>query len=345
MNAFPRRSTDPVDTAELGRLLPAPADPDLPSDRHRLLREHLMREIHQHDPAAAATRRRHRTRRRVAFTVAPVAVAAAAAVAVVAVAGLSGHPGRPATGNHTATTHTANAAALLDKVALASNDTTQPAARDDQFVYIDSKVAWSGSSNLDPTPRLGAVHDRRVWLSVDGTRDSWVVEPDNGGGPLDASLGTNARPSLDSPTYKYLTTWPTDPDKLLAMLHAEIRRTGMGGVNDHDGGVGLDQETFTVIGDIIRENLVPPKLSAALYQAAAKIPGVTVLPDVADAAGRHGVAVARTGKDGTREAWIFDRGTYTFLGEREDNPRTGKVSGISAILTRTVVDHVKDLPK
>lgn len=357
MNGIPRRRSEPVDLEELGRLLPTPADPHLPSDRHHLLREHLMSEIQQ-DGTTSQARRPHRTRRRVALAVAPVAVAAAAAVAVLAVTGLAGagHQAPPVgaggsggTSPTTGTGPTPTTAVLLDRVALAA-DVTTVAPRPDQFVYVDSKVSFSNTStdaNGHDKVVMEPVHRRQVWVSVDGSQAGWLVEP----GTLAHLPADGVRmdpvpdPDIAEPTYQYLTTLPTDPDQLLALLHAKITSTGIGGVDKPGGGVGLDQETFRIIGDVIRENLVPPKLSAALYRAAAKIPGVTVLPDVTDAAGRHGLAVSRTGNDGTRMEWIFDWKTYTYLGERDDNLKTGTPVGLTAVLSRGVVDHVKQLPK
>ncbi|MFJ1745457.1 hypothetical protein ACIOJD_04340 [Streptomyces sp. NPDC088116] len=84
------------------------------------------------------------------------------------------------------------------------------------------------------------------------------------------------------------------------------------------------------IGDLSFEGLMPPARSAALYRAAAKIPGVVVIPDAVDAAGRHGVAVARA-NEGERQELIFDKETKQFLGGRivavEDLPDgPGRVS-------------------
>lgn len=348
MNAIPRRRSEPVDTAELGRLLPPPADPDLPSDRHRLLREHLMSEIHQ-DPATSPDRR-HRTRQRVVFTVAPLATLVAAAVAIVAVVGLAGPPAgttQPGgTGTATGSAPVTDAVTLLGRVALASSDTNE-AVRADQFVYVESKVSFASIPEGDITKvtPLGPVHERQVWASVDGSRAGWLIEPDNIGGAAGIPLDTNTHPSLPVPTYQYLTTLPTDPGRLLALLHKQVEHDDAGRIQKKDPSYDLDQETFRMIGDLTRENLVPPKLATALYQVAAKIPGVTLVPDATDAAGRHGVAVSRTGPDGDRLEWVFDRKTYAYLGEREDNVKVGKQLGITAVIQQSVVDHVKQLPK
>ncbi|MES4904431.1 MULTISPECIES: CU044_5270 family protein [unclassified Streptomyces] len=108
-----------------------------------------------------------------------------------------------------------------------------------------------------------------------------------------------------------------------------------------------------LVGDLIRESLMPPKVSAAFYRAAAKIPGVVVVPDAVDAAGRHGVAVARadSGRSTLREELIFDEKTGEYLGERSvaledaDGHRAGQVTGTTALLNRAVVDKPDQRPR
>jgi len=53
--------------------------------------------------------------------------------------------------------------------------------------------------------------------------------------------------------------------------------------------------------NLLREAITPPPVSAALYRAAALIPGVTVVADTTDAIGRHGVAVALDGRADRRD--------------------------------------------
>jgi len=78
---------------------------------------------------------------------------------------------------------------------------------------------------------------------------------------------------------------------------------------------------FTTIGDLLDQSIAPPAVSAALYRAAALIPGVTVVQHVKDAIGRPGVAVAFAFR-GTTSEWIFDCKTLLWLGEREFVTRT-----------------------
>lgn len=293
----------------------------LPADRQRVLKEHLMREIqHQPDRRPGPVRR---------FLI-PAATSATAAAAVIAALVLSSAPTRsdaPAVvmppGTH------AQAVDLLDRIATVAYTEQIATPRGDQFIYIDSKIAFAtigpkGSS-------LAPEHRRQIWTSVNGSRAGLLKE--NGRtDPLTASPG-----SLNDPTYAYLGTLPTDPSQLLALIKKETAGTG----------TGPDAEAFTTIGDLLRESLMPPKLSAALYRAAALIPGVVQVQDSTDAIGRHGVAVARVDTTtGQRQEWIFDSGTLRFLGERDiqavtvhGSPPVGTVFGETAVLGRAIVDH------
>lgn len=231
-----------------------------------------------------------------------------------------------------------NAAALLEDIALAAEHADVPSdIRDDQFVYIKSKVAWSSQEGDGPA-KLDPVHQRELWLSVDGKEQGMVHEP---AVRSDDILLEAQTPGIPSNTdYRHLQTLPTDPDKMYAWLN---KVSG-------DGSSNKDDANFVLVGDLARESLMPPAQAAALYRAAAKISGVFVIDDVVDAAGRHGIAVARVDA-GERVELIFDKETKEFLGEREvavkDLPygfKKGDVTGSSAVLERTVVDGRGERP-
>src|SRR5439155_2581095 len=82
------------------------------------------------------------------------------------------------------------------------------------------------------------------------------------------------------------------------------------------GGPDGDWETFSIIGDLLRETSVPPVVRGALYEVAADLPGVELVGRVEDASGRPGVAVAYT-HDGIRQEFIFDPNTAALLGEND----------------------------
>jgi hypothetical protein len=316
--------------ADLARMLPVPAERDLAVGRRHALKEHLMTEFRANYAAPA----RARTRRslRPTFALAAAAGALATAVAVVTVTVLSGQPAHPPRPAQPATL-------LLSKIADAAAKGSAPHVRDRQFEYVASRVAFSVTSVVAGQPgsitTLEKPHKRQVWYSVSNLcipgllKESGHVEVLN-----DPPSDCPDHGSLNDPTYRFLQSLPTNPHALLRLIFATEKGHGQ----------TPDQEAFTTIGDLLGESVAPPAVSAALYRAAALIPGVTVVTGAKDAIGRRGVAVAFAFR-GTRTEWIFDSKTLRWLGEREVSIATGKVTGETAILARAIVDHAGQLPK
>ncbi|MFD8597158.1 CU044_5270 family protein [Kitasatospora sp. NPDC059646] len=360
MNATPRRDTQCPSSAqderrELAELLPPPSVPGLDEDRQLLLRrEVLRRAAGSAEPQGGAPRRPARYRRPVRIAV-PALACALTVVGVVTVdpGGSAGHDRAAVTGDGAA--GTPRAVRLLDRAALAAAGAEQSRVRADQFVYVESRVAYAARSTAGGPAITAPVHTRQVWLSADGSRPGLLREE----GAPDTRLGENgpvlhlARPgetagpdtprgngpSIGEPTNAYVASLPTDPDTLLRLIREQTRGEGQ----------DPDQRAFTAIGDLLAETWAPPQVSAALYRAAGRIAGVTEVASAVDAAGREGVAVARTAH-GQQTQWVFDRTTYAFLGERtvlveagEAGP-AGTVVGTSAVLAKAAVDRVGQLP-
>jgi hypothetical protein len=357
------------DRREIAGLLPEVTQERLPVDRRHLLKEHVMSEIRTARSAADATPGTHhgwtrgwarsranggRRGRAVTAVIASAAAMGAAATLVL---------------THASNTGGASPAAviLLDKIAVQASHQHVPVVRDDQFWYIKSWVAWSSCDGATGKCVLEQPHERQVWLSVSdlckggllreygsdtsltptgGSFGQDTTKAPAAGGPVGqnattvpASSGpggnqpTCPQPgSINGPTYRYLQTLPTDPHALLNVIYQQMQ-----------GQQPKSEEAFTSIGDAIEEAIAPPAVSAALYRAAALIPGVTVVPDVTNALGHHGVAVAFDAQ-GVREEWIFDKQTLQFIGERNINLADGSINGESAILQRAFVDHIGEVP-
>jgi hypothetical protein len=258
------------------------------------------------------------------------AVAGTAGLAIVAIViGITswGSPGRPAFDK--------GAVRLLAKVADAAARQPAPHVRDNQYMYIETRAAVSATRlkplGLTVPPRPS----RHIHLKLITSR-VWVPVK-NLCGPVFSGEGCPNIGWLNDPTYRLLQTLPTNPHALLAMIYRVERGHGP----------GPDQEAFVTIGDLLRNTIAPPKVAAALYRAAALIPGVTLVPDATDAIGRRGVAVARIGPGidgGIREELIFSRSTLRLLGERTVIARTGATTSATAIITRAFVDHRGQIP-
>ena len=319
MNATEHRP-EPAEREELVRLLPVPAERDLPTDRQRLYREFLMRQITSDtDPSPAASpaatppapaRRRRRARRTL------IALPLIAATVLGGVALNRNHIPSPGGGTdvwYPATIvgvqpgSTQGVAATLDRIAAAAQARPALPAGPDQYVYVKdeargTKVPMDGSGW-----QTGSLIVRETWYSQQPATQNSLFRQHG----VDTTLHGEANPvGLFNPTYAWAAALPTDPAALLRSVYADLQGSGV------DTGLGTQQAAFEQIGQLLESTTLPPRTQAALYRAVALIPGVTLIPDSVDAAGRHGLGIARTESTGLRVEWVFDRNTLAYLGSR-----------------------------
>ncbi|KUO13654.1 CU044_5270 family protein [Streptomyces sp. DSM 15324] len=339
---------------ELGRLLPAvPVERGLPAERHSHHKDVLMQLIDQ-DHRSHQDHQDHQDQRsrrpRIVPSRLPWPALLAGAVAVALAAGLTvgvgagrdagsapdraAVSGAPGGGSR-------SAVGTLDRIAAVAMRTDVGPVRDGQFVYVRTRVSENESDWGKPV-KPGALHDREVWFSQkQGPLVEYGLIRENGDDfPIRILVpkGSDGEAAgIDRPTYAWLASLPTDPGALLRKLYAETP------VSE---GEDRDQAVFQRIGELVAEQLLPSATAAAIYQATARIPGVTEVADAVDAAGRHGIAIAREDtRMGLRTEWIFDPGTLGYLGERSVLTRTsamgraGTVFDTRAVLERAVVDQ------
>ncbi|GAA4635733.1 hypothetical protein GCM10023196_082370 [Actinoallomurus vinaceus] len=235
----------------------------------------------------------------------------------------------------------ASAAELAHRatVKAASEPTWNP--RPDQWTYVKEMLATSSAGTAGS---LAGRPDRRItaerWIRVDGMQRA---ARENGGRLESRPTTPMDRSAVPRTDYTYLRSLPTDPKALLALVYKESASFPL----------SRDTAAFTVIQDLIRNSVLPPKLRAALYGALAAIPGVHFAKDVTDVAGRHGVALYRIDEGYLRTDVIIDPTTYAYLGHRaiavKDHTSTGgdgtahfakgQILGWSAQLATAIVDR------
>ncbi|MEU8183662.1 CU044_5270 family protein [Micromonospora sp. NPDC049044] len=304
----------------------APPVPTLPQPRRQALRQHLLTEVRR--PSRRPVRLR---------VLAPVAGVLAVAVA----AGMVAQPWAPDSAPLVVPVgqgERVGAALLLNRMAVATADKPGPPPGAGGYVYIRSRGAVAELG--DGPARLRPVQEREIWIPRDERGDGLLRQP-LFHAPIVGTIPQRETLTDVTPNAA-LVDLPDDPDALLAKLYREREQRGPGS--------SPDSAAFTAIGDILRESLVPPRTSAALYRAAAKIPGVEVVRGVTDATGRRGIAVAHT-EHSRRDEWIFDEATFDYLGERSylvadtaDGP-AGTVLGTTAVLQRAVVAQLGQHPR
>ncbi|QLH21154.1 CU044_5270 family protein [Streptomyces sp. Rer75] len=326
------------DTAceELARLLPpVPGERDVPSAPYLHHKDRLMQLIDDtadHQKNAAAPKARPRLLR-------PAVLMPAAALALAGALAVTFTGGGGASGDASARPHE-TATVLLDRLAGTAAKSDVRPVRQDQFVYVKSvgagaEMTEDGASKLDPRG------EHEVWKSQQVKRIHKIGEThdDEGYAPMYELGGSPA--GIDRPTYQWLASLPTDPDVLLKELYR---------MTEAEDGQEKAQAVFEQIGRLLGD-VMPPENAAALYKAAAKIPGVTRQEDAVDAAGRHGFGIARVDKrTWVANEWIFDRDSLAYLGEREYRTKDfaagkkGDVLAEYALLKHGIVDHYRERP-
>jgi hypothetical protein len=126
---------------------------------------------------------------------------------------------------------------------------------------------------------------------------------------------------------------PKDPQALLDIIYDRTKGAGK----------SPEAEAFVTIADGLRTGVVPAELRAALYKAAALIPGVTVGDRQATVDGRTGIAIGIASPDGVaRQDIIIDPVSGLVIGEQDvllkDYPGSpaGTVSTWTSVKTSVV---------
>ncbi|QZN84844.1 CU044_5270 family protein [Cellulomonas sp. C5510] len=153
-------------------------------------------------------------------------------------------------------------------------------------------VEWRGT-HLDAAGRLGAVDTSPAEAAVDRLR-AGSVDPD------------------------LVTGLSLDPDTLRAQLRAPLAATGCGPDAPADAGAWC---LYRAVTDLSARYVLPSDVEAAVWEALADEPGVTLAGEVVDRTGRRAVAVsvpgAPTDLDPTVRVLLVDRGTGRLSGLEE----------------------------
>jgi hypothetical protein len=241
------------------------------------------------------------------------------------------------------------AAAVLRRAAAAARGVapTRPLAPG-EYLYTQSRDAYLAVVD-GPHPYAALVpHERETWQGADG--NGWLIT--RSGAPIWFS-DRDRRAWIAAGRPGYLTpaengplrgpapsvSLPSDPDALWRRLLA------------HAPGPDYP-EMFTEVGDALRETYTTPAQRAALYEVAARLPGVRLVGRTTDAVGRPGVAVAIDNpKAGETDELIFDPATGALLGEEQrvlagskSHLAAGTRIGWAAYLRSEVVDRLRERP-
>ena len=276
--------------------------------------------------AASRKSAKRRMQRRAGWTFASVGVAAAIAITLVATDTI-GFGGSPVGAS-------AEAAEVLKKAAQTTILTADPIVGADQYLRVDTKaVSGVGTTisghdiwylALSTSSLFVPKSDQKSWVlqrSLPAVFQTFgpesqayaskyqaeiVAEHGTSGEYFQAMNGAfmNSRPDYTPESLKAL---PRDPQQLLD--HFYLVNPG--------AGVSKDGAAFDLIVVVLRTGFVPADLRAALYKAAALVPGVTVTEKAATLDGRKGISIGRTErKTAERQDIIIDPTNGLVIGER-----------------------------
>ena len=262
-----------------------------------------------------------RLRRRRPAAVLALSGAVAVAVGVAVALSLQGGAANPSSA----------AAAVLQRAARAAVAAGGPSQlRAGEYWYVKSYETGASAQVADPSVRGGirvivnalTTTERQVWISADrpgldvrritrpitflsaAARQQWIRD----GRPHQVPLSTRWQVPRDEfyLPYRQLLALPSNVDALWRMFQ---HHAGNGSSTSRHA------EMFTEIGDLLRYQPIPPKVRAAVYVAATRIPGIETAGVTHDGIGRRAVAVGFT-YGGIRQELLFDPHTYVLLGER-----------------------------
>ena len=307
---------------------------------------------------APATNRRRPVLRRIGYSTLGTAAAAAVVTGLVMtdLVGLAGWRGGA---------DAAAAAVLRDAsgMAIASSD---PILQPGQYLRVDTTAVYGGAEAAENNRQIGYLTINESQLYVPADRDGdWVwmrglrkpyqtFGPESEAAAQDdwnrqlAKRGTpDYQESVRAPGGAFygssssdlgeLEALPRDPYRLLNCIY----RTTLG------SGPSSDGAALAWIADTLRGGGVPADLRAAIYEAAAMIPGVVVTEDQATLNGRTGVSIGRLEpSSGRRQDIIIDPKTGQLIGERSvivdpphGSPFPAGTSDKWTAITTTVVDE------
>ncbi|SEG48840.1 hypothetical protein SAMN05216223_105454 [Actinacidiphila yanglinensis] len=207
--------------------------------------------------------RRLPRRRRPALRVAVTGLAAAAAAAVITLAPFPAH--------HRGTTGPGSGTSFLTDVA--SEQSIGSADWEDApyWKVVSTRVEAGGNPGGDVTAFLA----HRAGLTSHLRATAPVTEDKPSAGPWRFTVGTGRL------TWDQLAELPTSPVELRARLQPYA-----------EPGQDPSEEVFGTVGDLLASP-APPRVRAALFRVAARLPGVHVVGPATDGSGRHGTAVER----------------------------------------------------
>jgi hypothetical protein len=290
----------------------------------------------------AATHRRRPVARRWRGRIVAAAVGGVAVVGAMLVGSLTGDG---------TNIDPAAAAALHQAAIAAAHQPALPPLKAGQYYHFrDTEMGWvekasapnsftSCSTSCPPPPQDWVVKVRVVsesWIAADGSglRTETIGRPTFRsaavrksyqsiyGFPVSHPLGIPTSDRFPKGqrtfgwglTYRQLRRLPSNPAKLLEIVRRQAAPSSQ--ATDPSSSNPLNYEEFVVVGDMMRDSPLQPRVRAAFYTILSQLPGVQLVGHVTDPLGRPGLEVSMRRSPGEpRDILIFDPHNAQLLSE------------------------------
>lgn len=326
---------------------------DIPLVKDAVLDSGRQQLLQRFDPGTKKTVRRRTKAVRISLAFV-ASLALATALVATNVVGLAGWRGGA----------TAEAAEVLNQAAEMAIRTSDPMVGPGQYLKIDNTNL---SSSASQATGAGQPDSGKQWFWLDteqitiyipaNRQDEWLMVrsgrvpstffdeetrafvtdlPKDDAGLAGTFRGRNGS-FYDGPSWMPsdgdLASMPRDPYLLLNSIYKQSIGQGK----------SPDSQAMVVIADLLRTGLIPADLRAALYKAAAMIPGMSVVDNQATLDGQVGVAIGRVENDSARKDILIDPKTGLMIGERTVSLKAfGSIPAGTAVEWTTIRTSVVD---
>ncbi|WP_412538149.1 CU044_5270 family protein [Longispora sp. K20-0274] len=252
-------------------------------------------------------------RRRFALAFGLPGLAAAAVAAVLVLAPLDG--GGPEAAH-------AEAATVLHRAAAAALTVPDVEPRPDQYYYVRTEQAG---------------HESQAWRSMDGQHDGYFTVP---GQPAEPVPGCHDGRQQAYDKYGQLEVGVTRECETRPAYRPELPDTAdaMFAYINADASTSPRETRANYIAKtamgLMGQTYLRPKVRAALFEALSRVPGLTIVRDVTDGAGRPGIGIGWNPGSGDQYVLVFHPTTYAYMGMRD----------FVAVLQVAVVDRAGQQP-
>jgi hypothetical protein len=202
----------------------------------------------------------------------------------------------------------ANAAEVLENAAASAVRRPDVVARPDQWLYQEIRTTTTVKGGGVATGGPYETTTERSWYRIDGEQRALI---DGTGRLVVKSQGDDQERWVTGPPYAELAALTT-PEAVLDWL----RSSRTAGLSMDKAANRRNQSAFRALNAVLRHNVLPATVEAAVYRAIGRLGGAHVNLDAVNVDGRPAISVGWVTEGWLAEEIMLDPRTYRFIGER-----------------------------